>query len=73
MTRSGAFSPKNDTNFGYFLANSQKFWVIFRQIAEVWAIPLTQNSDVGIFLELFGYFCEDDLVALIIIASISDL
>ena len=48
VTRSGDFSPKNATDFGYFPANLQKFWAIFRQIAEVWAIPL-QNSDFGIF------------------------
>ena len=29
VTRSGVFSPKNTTNFGYFPANSQKLWAIF--------------------------------------------
>ena len=42
VARSGEFSPKNATNFGYFLANLQKFWAIFRQIAEVLAIPLSK-------------------------------
>ena len=32
VTRSGDFSPKNATKFGYFPANLQKFWAIFRQI-----------------------------------------
>ena len=35
VTRSGDFSPKNSTNLGYFPANLQKFWAIFRQIAEM--------------------------------------
>ena len=34
------FRQKNATKYGYFPANLQKFWAIFRQIAEVWAIPI---------------------------------
>ena len=34
------FRQKNATNLGYLPANLQKFSAIFRQIAEVWAIPL---------------------------------
>ena len=55
MTRSGDFSPKKATNFGYFPANVQKFWAIFRQIAEMWAIPL-QNSDFGPFWNFLATF-----------------
>ena len=63
MTRSGDFPPKNASNFGYFPANLQKFWAIFRQIAKVWAIPLPKFR-FWHFLELFGYFWGHNLVAL---------
>ena len=36
------FHQKNAKIFGYFPANLQKFWAIFRQIAEEWAIPLSK-------------------------------
>ena len=37
VTRSGDFSPKNATHFGYFPANLQKFWAIFGQI-NCWSV-----------------------------------
>ena len=52
MTRSGEFSPKNVTNFGYFPTNLKNFWHILRQIAEVWAISLPKFL-FWHFLELF--------------------
>ena len=52
VTRSGEFSPKNVTHFGYFPANLQNFWAIFRQIAEMWAIPLPKFW----FWHFFGTF-----------------
>ena len=42
VTRSGDFPLKNATNFGYFPANFQKFWAIFRLIAKAWATPLPE-------------------------------
>ena len=63
MTRSGDFSPKNATHFGYFSANLQKFWAIFRKITKVRAIPLSKFW-FWHFSELFGYFWGHYLVAL---------
>ena len=61
VTRSGDFLPKNAIKYGYFLANLQKFWAIFRQIA-------VGHSSAKIlilaFFVTFGYFCGDNLVAL---------
>ena len=45
-------SPKNATKYGYFLADLQKFWAMFRQIAEVWAIALPKIM----ILAFFGTF-----------------
>ena len=63
MTRSGDFWPKNATHIGYFPANLQMLWAIFRQNTEVWAIPLSKFW-FWHFLELFGYFWGHYLVAL---------
>ena len=57
------FRQKNATNFGYFPANLQKFWTIFRLIAEVWAIPLLKFW-FWHFWNFFGYFWEYNLAAL---------
>ena len=57
------FCQKNATHFGYFPANLQKFWAIFHQIAEVWAILLSKFW-FWHFLALFDYFWGHYLVAL---------